>query len=173
MYGCTHPAWCRFKASQFPIFYKLPFSLYRRLHHCDVINVSYLYWKRSFIWAVGFGTVWMFLPPWCWCFTSFPVFPAGILQPTLYNPEFPQWVALPLSLPCLAAVQKVATTAPQTQQRRSLKAKLVWQTSASPKSQYTQLEQFNYPPRAQLPNKVLLMEQMSLRGCLPTFEYIE
>lgn len=55
---------------------------------------------------------------------------------------------------------------PQSQHRRSLQATLAWQTAASLTSQHTWLNQSNYPPRAQLVNKVPLMEQVSVEGRL-------
>lgn len=83
-------------------------------------------------------------------------------------------VSNPPSVPISVTIRKVTSTAPQTQrQQRSLKATIVWQASAFLKSQNTWLNQFNYPPRAQLLNTVLLMEQVSLRGRLPKFECIE
>lgn len=72
-----------------------------------------------------------------------------------------------------AAVCREATPAPQPQQHRSLKATFIWRASASFKSQHIWLNQSNYPPRAQLPNKVLLMGQVSLRGRPPKIEPIE
>lgn len=147
-----------------------------RLYQCTDLrkkNLFHIYTKTSEC-DINMSHIWTFPLPSCCLFNLAPSVSrrhpsAHSLQPWVPTVSSPPPV--PVFPRCM--LRREVKTSPKPQQQRSLKATLVWQASASLKSQHTWLNQFNYPPRAQLLNKVLLMEQVSLRGCLPKFESIE